>query len=494
VRYLSTRGHGEPQSTAAVIARGIASDGGLFVPEAFPPVTKQERLWMASQDYTVRAARILGKYFTEYPENALLEDVCRAYSSFEGASPAPVRTLDDELSVLELWHGPTAAFKDIALQLLPSLMAFARKETGVREKTLILTATSGDTGKAALEGFKDADGVEIMVYYPAQGVSLLQKMQMQTQQGNNVCVCGVEGVFDDTQTGVKRIFTDESVRARLREAGYTLSSANSINFGRLAPQIVYYFSVWCDLFAKGQIGEDEAIDFVVPTGNFGNILAGFYAREMGLPVGRLVCASNRNRVLADFLGTDVYDANREFYTTSSPSMDILISSNLERLLFEASGRDPEKVESYMRSLAQTGSYRADAPAMEKIRTVFTGGYADGGQTVRAIGDAWRKYGYCLDPHTAVGYSVWSQSEKSGRKTVLVSTASPYKFLQDVLPAVTGEPARGEDPFLWMSRLEQATGTAAPQSLRDLREKPVRFPQVIGKEGMLGALYRYLGLH
>jgi len=448
---------------------------------------------MVKEDYAGRALHVLSPLLSGFSREELSAAVRAAYASFDTPSAAPLQLLDEKLSVMELFHGPTCAFKDVALQLLPHLMRMARTGAGIEEDTLILTATSGDTGKAAMEGFAGAEGIKILVYYPQDGVSTLQKLQMMTQQGDNVGVFGVNGVFDDAQTGVKRIFTDPEMIERLKKEGYLLSSANSINFGRLAPQIVYYFTAWCDLYAAGRITEDEKVDFIVPTGNFGDILAGYYAARMGLPVGRLVCASNENRVLTDFFATGLYDARRPFYTTSSPSMDILISSNLERLLFEACGRNAEAVSDWMASLSGDGSYQVDEATLREIRSFFDADCADTQQTAQAIRDAFARYHYCMDPHTAVGYSVYTRRPESDRQCVLVSTASPYKFLQDVLEALTGSRPEGDDPFAWMAQLEAVSGMSAPRALKDLSGKEIRFTEVLDKENMPASVLAFLGL-
>ncbi len=493
MQFLSTRGGQPAPSAAHAIARGLAPDGGLYVPETFPRISRETRLKMAGENYARRALTVLSALMETFPEKDLREAVDAAYASFPEGNAAPLVRLDDELSVLELWHGPTCAFKDVALQLLPHLLRLSKREAGIREETLILTATSGDTGKAALEGFRDAEGVRILVYYPAEGVSFLQKLQMMTQEGENVGVFGVEGVFDDAQTGVKRIFSDPDTAERLKKEEISLSSANSINFGRLAPQVVYYFSAWCDLYSRGEIGPDETIDFVVPTGNFGDILAGEYARRMGLPVGRLVCASNRNNVLTDFFRTGTYQAVRPFYTTSSPSMDILVSSNLERLLFEAAGRDGNRVASWMKSLSEHGSYTPEPDVMQALRCGLAADWAGEEETREAIRDAFVRAHYVMDPHTAVGYSVFRKDRTHARRTVLVSTASPYKFLSDVLPALTGKAVEGDDPFVWMKELETLSGLAAPASLAELAGKERRFTEVIRKEDMKNSVFGFLGL-
>ena len=342
MQYVSTREKSTIVSSAEAIVKGLSEDGGLFVPSEFPSISSKELEQMTDMEYSERAAFVLSKFLSDFTLEELNDYTKKAYSRFYGDDPCPLVAIDDKTYILELWHGPTCAFKDMALTLLPHLMVASRKKVGEKNKTLILVATSGDTGKAALEGFKDVEGCEIIVFYPSEGVSDMQKLQMQTQTGNNVYVCAIKGNFDDAQSAVKVIFNDENVKAQLLEQGYKLSSANSINWGRLVPQIAYYVSSYVDLLASNEIKMGEKINFCVPSGNFGNILAGYYAMRMGVPIGKLICASNKNRVLTDFFASGKYDTNREFYKTMSPSMDILISSNLERLLFEISGREDRK--------------------------------------------------------------------------------------------------------------------------------------------------------
>ncbi len=370
MRFISTRGQSSVKNAAAAISKGLADDGGLFVPEFFPLVTVNELSAMLDMDYAERAKTVLYKYLEEYDQTELLSACKSAYSKFEGSDGAPLVKLDDNNFIMELFHGPTLAFKDVALTLLPYLLRKGADVSGIKEQILILVATSGDTGKAALEGFKDADGIKIMVFFPSEGVSDMQKMQMRTQEGDNVNVVAVKGNFDDCQTAVKNIFSDKKVEGQLKEQGVALSSANSINFGRLAPQITYYFSAYCDLVSSNEIKMGDKIDFVVPTGNFGNILAGYYAKKMGLPVGKLICASNSNNVLTEFFAEGTYDINREFFKTMSPSMDILISSNLERLVFELSGRDAKLTAERMNDLKTSGRYTVTKQEKQMIDTEF----------------------------------------------------------------------------------------------------------------------------
>ena len=427
MKFISTRG-GEKVTGAKAIVQGLSANGGLFVPEKFPEVTAKEFEEMLSMSYPERAAKILIKYLDEYDENELLSACEAAYSKFEGTDPAPLVRLDDGVYILELFHGPTCAFKDMALTLLPYLLRKGCDLCGITQEILVLVATSGDTGKAALEGFKDAGGIKIMVFYPNDGVSKMQKLQMCTQEGRNVNVVAVKGNFDDCQTAVKEIFSSEEYNKILAENNVLLSSANSINFGRLAPQIAYYFSAYLDLVSSNQIEQGEEIDFTVPTGNFGNILAAYYAKKMGLPIRRLHCASNLNKVLTDFLQTGVYDVHREFYKTTSPSMDILISSNLERLLFEISGRDAKLTAKRMAELKKDGRYTVTEDERLKIAETFDGGFANEEDCVEAMYDVFVDTGYTMDTHTGCAMKVavdwFEKNKKDETKMVIVSTANP----------------------------------------------------------------------
>ncbi len=367
MQYVSTRAKNNVVESAQAIVKGLSEDGGLFVPSEFPAITKEELLAMGDMEYSDRAAVVLSKYLTDFTLDELKEYTAKAYARFYDDDPCPLVAIDEKTYILELWHGPTCAFKDMALTLLPHLMVASRKKIGETGKTLILVATSGDTGKAALEGFKDVEGCEIIVFYPSEGVSDMQKLQMQTQAGDNVYVCAIKGNFDDAQSAVKVIFNDDNVKAQLLEKGYKLSSANSINWGRLVPQIAYYVSSYVDLLSSGELNYGDKINFCVPSGNFGNILAGYYAMRMGIPIGKLICASNKNKVLTEFFESGKYDINREFYKTMSPSMDILISSNLERLLFEISGRDDKAVSELMNNLKTNGYYTLDFDTFKKCK-------------------------------------------------------------------------------------------------------------------------------
>ncbi len=397
---------------------------------------------------------------------------------------APVRTLDENTYCLELWHGPTCAFKDMALQMLPHLLSASLVKNDEKKTVCILVATSGDTGKAALEGFKDVKGTRILVFYPKDGVSAIQELQMNTQEGENVGVCSVVGNFDDAQTGVKKIFSDETLREQLAGRGYFLSSANSINWGRVLPQIVYYISAYCDLMKEEKIARGDLVNVCVPTGNFGNILAAYYAKEMGVPIGRLICASNSNNVLTDFINTGVYDRNRKFYNTLSPSMDILISSNLERLLFALSGNDDAQVKGYMDALAAEGKYEVSPAIRAKLTKLFAAGYCDDAGAQATIGKLWREKKYLIDPHTAVAFHVLEEYRaQTGDKTptLVASTASPFKFCGGVLNALGVKDLKPGTEII--DQLAGFTGVAAPAPLAALKDKKVRFHQVTEKEKM-----------
>ena len=407
--YVDTRGAaGEPVSFTQAVINGLAQGGGLYVPEELPTLSLDEICALARLPYAQRAAAIYKAFNVDLPDDAIDELMGRAYGdNFDDEAICPITSLDESTHILELWHGPTSAFKDMALQCLPHFFSASaeklREEGTLDHEFMILVATSGDTGKAALEGFKDVDRTKILVFYPKDGVSAVQALQMQTQQGGNVGVCAVHGNFDDAQTGVKILFSDEKLRGDLAERGYFLSSANSINWGRILPQLVYYISAYCDLLNQGKIQMGEKVNYCVPTGNFGNILACWYAGQMGLPVGKLICASNSNNVLTDFLATGTYDRNRPFHTTMSPSMDILVSSNLERLLFALSGQDDQAVAGYMKQLNETGKYTVSEAIQARLREDFYGGFCDEATTSQTIAQVWKDYGYLIDPHTAVAF-------------------------------------------------------------------------------------------
>ena len=431
--------------------------------------------------------RIDNPFLTDYDKTDLLIDCKKAYANFDTDPPAPTVKLEDNKYLLELFHGPTCAFKDMALQIMPRLLSRALKMTGERKTAYILVATSGDTGKAALEGYRDVEGARIKVFYPVDGVSDIQKLQMSTQEGSNVSVQAIEGNFDDAQNGVKRIFADRELGEKLREQGYILTSANSINWGRLAPQIVYYISSYIDLYNAGEIKRGEQVCFCVPTGNFGNIFAGYLAARMGLPVKRFICASNKNNILTDFFNTGVYDRNREFYQTSSPSMDILISSNLERLLYFTVGK--VKTAAYMKQLAECGRYEITPAELEEIQKIFVGGYTDEDGTLSEIKSAFKSTGKLIDTHTAVAYRQAEQyAYESGDKVITVSTASPYKFAADVTAAL-GKKVKGSRGVLSpLYELSELTKTAIPAPLASLEGKAVRFSGSISKEDMPDSLF------
>ena len=487
--FISTRG-GEKVTGAEAIVRGLAENGGLYVPEKFPTISKEEMEAMADMNYAERAAFVLGKYLADDLGAEFLQEACeKAYANFTSADPVPLVKVDGELGlyVLELFHGPTCAFKDMALQLLPYLLKKSCEVTGVKEDILILAATSGDTGKAALEGFRDVEGTKVAVFYPDEGVAKMQRLQMCIQDGDNLFVSAVKGNFDDCQRAVKRMFASQELNEQLAKKGVRLSSANSINFGRLAPQIAYYFSAYLDLMTSGQIEMGEEIEFVVPTGNFGDILAGWYAKQMGLPVAKLVCASNRNKVLADFFAKGVYDVKRNFFRTMSPSMDILVSSNLERLLFEISGRDAELTAQRMQSLAEKKEYSITSKEKSILDKDFFGGFASEDDTVEAMYEIFEEYGYAMDTHTGVALAVYmnykEMLEKQGKKadtpTVVLSTANPYKFPQDVLYALSGNDVK--DSFKGIKRLNLLTAMKPPKCLLDLRYRPLRFKTVVDND-------------
>ena len=487
--FISTRG-GEKVTGAEAIVKGLAKNGGLFVPEKFPMVTKEEIEGMSDMSYAERAAFILGKYLADDLGADFLKEACeKAYATFSGDDPVPLVKIDGEtgLYVLELYHGPTCAFKDVALTLLPYLLKKSCEVTGVKDEILILTATSGDTGKAALEGFRDVKGTKVVVFYPEEGVAKMQRLQMSVQDGNNVHVAAVKGNFDDCQRAVKKLFNSEEFNAKLAEKGVRLSSANSINFGRLAPQIAYYFSAYVDMLTSRQIEMGDGVDFVVPTGNFGDILAGWYAKQMGLPVRRLVCASNRNKVLADFFRKGVYDANRNLHRSMSPSMDILVSSNLERLLFEVSGRDADLTAKRMQQLAEEKTYSITQKEKNILDKDFFAGFASEDDTVDAMYEIFDEYGYAMDTHTGVALAVYIQylearekvDEKDRTPVIVLSTANPYKFPQDVLYALSGNDVK--DSFKGIKRLNLLTAMKPPKSLLAIRYRPLRFKGVVAND-------------
>ena len=472
MQFQSTRDPNTIVSSSEAILRGLAPDGGLFVPTAFPKAELED--WK-SLSYPELAQKVLAGFLTDYDPTFLGEAAAATYGDAFAGKAGYVQKVHDGLYSLELWHGPTCAFKDYALQLMPKLLVQAKKNLGRTETTRILVATSGDTGKAALAGYAGLPGIEIEVFYPDAGTSEIQRLQMATQAGDNVSVYAVNGNFDDAQTGVKKVFGDTAIAAELAKRDIRLSSANSINWGRLVPQIVYYFAAYAQLLRAGKIAFGDEVDFCVPTGNFGDILAGYYAKRMGLPVGKLVCASNENNVLTDFLTTGTYTAKREFFKTTSPSMDILVSSNLERLLYHVTGSDAE-VAGLMKDLAEKGSYTVRPETLAAIQKNFSCGWSSEAEVAGEIRARYEKDNYLCDTHTAVAFHVAAQKKRDGVPMVVLSTASPFKFPRSVLAAL-GQ-AAPENDFEAMQQLEAATAHAAPASLAALRQKPERFDTVI----------------
>ncbi len=493
--YNSTRDNLQTVESAYAIAHGISKEGGLFVPQTIPTLTAADFKALKNMTYVERAKYILKLFLTDFTDEELDYCVKGAYlGSFDNELPAPLYALDNNVNILELWHGPTCAFKDLALQILPYLLTTSSKKVGDGKKTVILVATSGDTGKAALEGFKDVEGTEIMVFYPNDGVSAMQQRQMNTQEGKNVYVCAINGNFDDAQTGVKTIFTNDDIKALLSNNNMEFSSANSINWGRLAPQIIYYVSSYLDLMDKGEDYLKDGFNVVVPTGNFGNILAAYYARQMGTPINKLICASNSNNVLTDFLKNGTYDRNRDFYTTVSPSMDILISSNLERMLYELTNHNDKQVAAWQSSLTTEGKYTVSDEVLTKLKELFFGGYCNEESTYKTIKETFAKYGYLIDTHTAVAVSVYNDyKEQTGdnRPVVIASTASPYKFANSVLEAL-GETAP-ENEFDAVSKLSSSTNTNIPAPIAALENSTVRFNNVCEKQDMNKVVLNHLGI-
>ncbi len=491
--YHSTRGDDLAVTAVEAILSGIAADGGLYVPAEIPLLTTPLHE-LAQLDYRELAVTVLRLFLTDFTEKELREAVAAAYNSrFDTSEIAPV-VEHGGVRYLELFHGPTLAFKDMALALLPYLMKMAAGKTGFNHEVVILTATSGDTGKAALEAFAGVEGTRIIVFFPEYGVSPVQKQQMVTQAGNNTFVIGIEGNFDDAQSGVKQLFTDKKLIEAMEGKGLIFSSANSINIGRLIPQVVYYWHAYLRVMEDGGVQAGEPLDFAVPTGNFGNILAGYYAKKMGLPIGSLICASNENKVLSDFFASGIYDKEREFYLTSSPSMDILISSNLERLLWQICGKSSAHVAVLMQQLSSVGHYQI-SEEMKKNLTDFVGGYATEEETFQVIRRVQEATGYLLDPHTAVAHSVWEKyRQKTGSKTpvVIVSTASPYKFTKNVMQAVNPKYADGED-FALFAEMEKMTGVPIPAVIRGLASRPVLHKRVCKKAEMQQVVENILGL-
>lgn len=468
--YDSTRGNLQNQSASQAIAWGMVPGGGLFVPNVIPNLPWQQ---VRGLSYPELVVKIISPYLAEFtPE--VIKHVGSIYSQevFDGDNPAPLVDMGD-FGVLELWHGPTAAFKDMALQILPYLLGASLKNLDNNSEVIILVATSGDTGKAALEGFKNVKKMNIIVFYPDGGVSPVQERQMTTTEGNNVHVVAVKGNFDDCQTAVKEVFSSDYLREKLAGHRMIFSSANSINWGRLLPQIVYYYWTYLQAVLQGKIEPGAKLNIVVPTGNYGNILAAYYAKEMGLPVNRLICASNKNNVLTDFFKNGIYQSNRTFYLTMAPSMDILISSNFERFLYEMSGRDSDKIKFWFQELSNSGRFQVDQKTLERSQAEIFAGWADEDQVLAAIHKGYERFGYVFDPHTAVAMKVYEDYVKiTGDKTysVIASTASPFKFAASVLKAVSEE-TEITDEWEALEKLSLKTGWEIPRGLKNLREKP-----------------------
>ena len=495
--YKSTRDSSLRVSSAEAITQGISADGGLFVPDSIPEITLDEIKYLSGLNYSCRAAYVFKKYLTDFTDAEIQYCTDNAYSTknFETESIAELSELFDGTYMLELWHGPTCAFKDMALQILPYFLTTSAKKINLDKKIIILVATSGDTGKAALEGFKDVPGTQILVFYPEDGVSPMQKRQMTTQEGSNVGVCALKGNFDDCQNGVKAIFTDPEIKEKMNEHGLMFSSANSINWGRLLPQIAYYISAYASLAESGEIALGDKVNIVVPTGNFGNILAAYYAKHMGLPVNRLICASNVNKVLTDFINTGIYDRNREFFTTCSPSMDILISSNLERLLYLLTGQDDKQIKEWFESLAKEGRYEVTEDVKKILSEEFSAGFCDDSQTKATIKEIFDKYSYTCDTHTAVAVKVYEDYKArtgDNTKTIIASTASPYKFSASVLEAIEGKTS-DLDEYDKVDKVLEYSRIPVPASLAALKNKEQRFSKVIDKSEMKSFVLQDFGI-
>ena len=471
--YKSTRDAEKTVTASQAILKGLADDGGLFVPVSIPklPVSLGELKEMTYQEI---AYTVMKEFLTDFTEEELKSCIAKAYDSkFDTEEIAPLAKVEDAY-YLELFHGATIAFKDMALSILPHLLTTSAKKNQVKNEIVILTATSGDTGKAALAGFADVEGTKIIVFYPKNGVSRVQGLQMVTQKGDNTSVVAIHGNFDNAQSGVKAMFENKELEKELNEAGYQFSSANSINIGRLVPQVVYYVYAYAKLLQNEEIAEDEEINVVVPTGNFGNILAAYYAKNMGIPIAKLICASNENKVLYDFFQTGTYDRNREFVLTTSPSMDILISSNLERLIYKISGEDARKDTDLMTELKTKGSY-AITGEMKANLADFAAGYATEEQVAKTIHDIYEDTGYVMDTHTAVAatvYKAYREDSKDDRKTVIASTASPYKFAGSVMSAIDPK-YKGQDDFKLIEELQKVSGTELPNAIKEIMNAEIR---------------------
>lgn len=499
MKYKSSRGKYSSVSAAEAIKMGIAPDGGLFVPDHVPQLGQEDYRAMLNQSYQERACKVLAYFLNEFSAEEIRECVNASYNNetYSSEQVVPLVKINSTMFMQELWHGPTCAFKDMALQILPRLLSCSARKTGEDQEIVILVATSGDTGKAALAGFQDVPGTKIIVFYPAEGVSEVQKRQMITQEGKNVFVSAVKGNFDDAQSGVKRIFGDDAFVQLLHQNGMKMSSANSINWGRLLPQIVYYISGYVDLCKNDHIKDRDPINVVVPTGNFGNILAAFYARAMGIPIHKLICASNANNVLTEFIQTGVYDRNRMFEKTISPSMDILISSNLERLLYELTGHDAEKVSGWMEELKQKGRYEVDAAVKTQISQLFWADFASDFDTMNTIAAVWQQNKYLLDTHTAVAccvYQRYQQQTGDQTPTMIASTASPFKFAGSVAQALLPvEDLAGKNEFEIVAALSAYTGQVIPAGIRNLDQKKILHNTITSKEQMDKTVLGFLGI-
>lgn len=503
MKYKSTRDKFVNVTSKQAIAKGISEDGGLFVPYNFPKYSYDDLNKMKGLSYKYKAKFILKDFLTDFGDYELMDCIENAYSGekFDFGNPAPIslkQNADRNIYMLELWHGPTSAFKDIALQLLPHILTKSFSEVYKGKEAIIPVATSGDTGKAAMEGFKDVEGTKVIVFYPEGGVSPTQKMQMVTQEGRNIFVCGVRGNFDDAQSAIKDIFTNTKINQALNDRKMMFSSANSINLGRLLPQIVYYFSAYCDLMNAGEIDcEGEKVNIVVPTGNFGNILAAYYAKQMGLPINKLICASNSNNVLDDFIKTGIYNKNRHFYTTMSPSMDILVSSNLERLLYHLTDDDDQKVKYWMEQLKVYGKYEIDSQIKNKIQDIFYSDFCNEEETKQSIKMMFETENYLCDPHTAVAVGVYdkyvSKTNDKNTPTIIVSTANPYKFAESVLSSISNDLDNCNDQFEVIRNLSAVSGVKIPESIENLYDKNIVFKNICNKNSILNVVQKYLNL-
>lgn len=497
--YISTRGNFSEVSASKAIKLGMVPTGGLFVPKKIPIFSTEEIVDMQGKTYQEIARWIISLFLNDFSAEEIRDCVHKAYNlnNFDLPEIAPLHSMGSDTYFLELWHGPTAAFKDIALQIMPYFLSLAMKKLDVNKEIVILVATSGDTGKAALEGFKNVPGIKIIVFYPYDGVSRVQELQMTTTDGSNTYVVAVRGNFDDCQNSVKEIFGDEAFNKILNEAGYELSSANSINWGRLLPQIVYYFWSYLQLLKQKKISQDEKINFVVPTGNFGNILAGWYAKKMGLPIHKLICASNENKVLTDFFRSGSYNRKRQFRQTSSPSMDILISSNLERFLFEITGHDSEKINRWMEDLNKTGQFEVDKVTKKYMDEIIDSDFAGEEETLSVIRDIYHDAGYLLDTHTAVGYKVYQKFlERTGNtsKTVITATASPFKFGRSVFEAIRGKSfLEGKCEFEILQELSRLNNVPVHAGLLDLDKKPELHHIISEKNEIRSQVEKILGI-